>query len=81
MIVTLENQEKYYLIYETVYNNIKYFMASKLDIKKDPTEETVILEEIKYEEDIHLEIVNDEKTLNFLSTYFTAGYIKEIESI
>ena len=81
MIVTLEEKEKYFLVYETIYNNIKYFMANKLDEKDEPTGESIILEEIKCEDGIYLDSISNEKTLNFLSTYFTAGFIKEVEEI
>ena len=81
MIVTLDEKEKYFLVYETIYNNKKYFMANKLDENNEPTGESIILEEIKYDSDIYLEIVKDLNTLNFLSTYFTAGFIKEVEEI
>ena len=79
MIITLEDNTRYFLVYEKDYNNKKYFLGNKLDNGDHPTGETTIFEEIKYNDDSHLEIVTDEQTLNFLSTYFTAGFIKEVE--
>jgi len=81
MIITLEGNERHYLVYETIYNNKRYFMTNKLDENNDPIGESAILEEIKYGEDFHLEEVHDSATLNFLSTYFTAGFIKEVEEM
>ena len=41
-MVQLENNNKYYLVDETVQNDIKYFLANKLDDKEKITADAVI---------------------------------------
>jgi len=81
MIVTLEGNKKYYLAEETIQNNIKYYLANELNEIENQTDKSVILEEIKTENDYYLDLVTDEKNLKFLSAIFISNFISEIEEI
>ena len=80
-IVTFAENEKYYLSAETVQNNIKYFLANKLDADEELTIEATIFEEIKYDDGYYLDEVKNEKMLHFLTAVFTSNMISEVDEM
>ena len=60
-IITLENQEKYVVLNETMYGGIKYFLVMGVDENKDivPTN-IAILEEIIEGDEIFVDRVRDQ---------------------
>ena len=79
-LITLNDQDKYYLVDQTIQNNIKYFLANKL-VNEEISNQTIILKEKKVGEDFYLEEETDKKTLKFLSTIFISKLINEIDEI
>ena len=80
-IVTLEGNEKYYLADETIQNDVKYFLANKLDDNEEVTTESCIFEEIKEGEDIYLDEVLDVTKIKYLTTVFTSNLISDLEEM
>ncbi|NLL02019.1 MAG: hypothetical protein GX265_03255 [Mollicutes bacterium] len=80
-IVTLEDNEKYYLADETVQNGIKYFLANKLDETEEITTEAYIFEEIKDGEDFYLDEVTDVEKMKYLTAVFTSNLINDMEEM
>ena len=65
-IMTLEDNVKYMILKQVIYNNENYFMASKLDENNDPTEEFSIFYETKENGEIYVEVETDEKKLKVI---------------
>ncbi len=67
-IITLENQEKYVVLNETMYGGIKYFLVMGVDENKDivPTN-IAILEEIIEGEEIFVDRVRDPELIVILT--------------
>jgi len=59
-IISLENQEKYVILNETMYGGIKYFLVMGVDANKDiiPTK-VQIIEEVLDGNDIYVKTVTD----------------------
>jgi len=68
-IITLENQEKYYLVLEKSFDNDKFYVGVKLLENKWTNEFKVFLEK-KKDEDIFLELIDDEKILKVIVNDF-----------
>lgn len=68
-IITLENQEKYYLVLEKNFDNDKFYVGVKLLENKWTNEFKVFLEK-KKDEDIFLELIDDEKILKVIVNDF-----------
>lgn len=63
-IITLENQEKYVVLNETMYQGKKYFLAMGIDEKKEPiSSDVAILEEDLEGLDIYVKKVTDAEML------------------
>ncbi len=80
-VVTLEGNEKYYLVDETIQNDKKYFLANKLDDNEEITIESCIFEEIKDGEDYYLDEIVDENIIKYLTTVFTSNLISDIDEL
>ncbi len=80
-VVTLEGNEKYYLADETIQNDVKYFLANKLDEDEELTIESCIFEEIQEGEDFYLEEIEDIDKLKYLNTVFTSNLISDLDEL
>jgi len=80
-IVTLDEKDKYYLADVTEYNNVRYFIANKLDEQEELTEESCIFEEIKDGNDFYLDKVTDPEIGKYLATVFVANVLEEIDEM
>lgn len=78
-VVTLDDNIKYYLSDETVYEDNKYFLATRLDEEDDMTEDSYIFKEFKEGDRFRLEQVVDEKTYNYIAAVFTTNFISLVE--
>ncbi|MDD4187553.1 MAG: hypothetical protein PHX04_02145 [Bacilli bacterium] len=78
-IVTLEEKEKYYLADMTIQNDVKYFLANKLDDNEDLMKESCIFEEVLDGDDIYLDEVLDINKIKYLTTIFTSNLISDLE--
>ena len=78
-IVTLEGNERFYLADETVQNDVKYFLANKLDDKDELTIDSCIFEEVVEGEDFYLDQVTDEAKIKYLTAVFTSNLISDME--
>ena len=68
IIITLENNEKYILLNETMYGGKKYFLAMGVDIKKDIIPNKVkIFEEIIDGNDVYVNAVTDPELIVILT--------------
>ena len=79
MVITIDNNVKYYLSDEAVHENKRYFLAIQLDKEEDPSEHSFIVEEIKEGDKVRVEPVTDEKTYNYLAAVFTSNFISLVE--
>ena len=72
-IITLENQEKYILLNETLYGGIKYFLVMGLDANKDiiPSKVKIIEEVIKGNE-LFVKTVKDPELIIILTRILKA---------
>ena len=78
-IVEPEGNKKYYILDETIQNDKKYFLATKLDENEEMTAESTIFEENKVGEDIFLKEVTNEETARYILSVFTTTLINEID--
>ena len=63
-IITLENGEKYVVLNETMYQNNKYYLVMGMDDNKEVIQSKVaIFEQVKINEDVYVEKVNDSKLI------------------
>ncbi len=63
-IITLENGEKYVVLNETMYQNNKYYLVMGMDENKEVIQSKVaIFEQVKINEDVYVEKVNDSKLI------------------
>ena len=73
-IVTLDGNERYYLVDKTEQDAKTYFLATKLKEDNTPLEESQIFEEIVEEGTTYLETVADELTYNQLAAIFVTKF-------
>lgn len=67
-IITLESNEKFVLLNETMYGGVKYFLAMGIDDNKDIIPSRVkILEEIIRGEDVLVKAVTDPEMIIILT--------------
>ena len=81
MIVTLDGKDRYYLADKIKKNKVNYFLANLLDENKEQTEKSYIFKETIYGEDVYLEEVKDEKTINLIAFEFTKRFIKYVDEM
>lgn len=79
MIVTLGEGRRYYLVDETIQDNRKFFLGTRLGENDLPTAESEIFEEIQKDGETYLTPVIDEENLNTLAAVFIAKFKKLIE--
>ena len=73
-IVTLDGNERYYLVDKTEQDGKTYFLATKLKEDNTPLEESQIVEEIVEEGTTYLETVADELVYNQLAAIFVTKF-------
>ena len=78
-IVTLGENRRYYLVDETVQDNKKYFLGTKLSEEDLPTPESEIFEEFIQDGNTYLTPVIEEERLNFLAAIFLDKFKKLLD--
>ena len=72
-IITLENQEKYILLNETLYGGVKYFLVMGLDANKDIIPSKVkIIEEVIKDNELFVKTVKDPELIIILTRILKA---------
>ena len=75
-VVTLEDNNKYFLADQVINDNIKYFLANLLDENEEMTEKSMIFKEtINEDGKSFLEEVNDQNLNNLLIAMFANSLI------
>lgn len=70
-ILTFEDDEKYIVLNQGLYQNKNYFLVAKVTIdEKDVTDEFKLLEETEMNGEKALRLVTDEKVIEVLTKYF-----------
>lgn len=70
-IITLDNNEKFIVLNQALYQNKNYFLVSKVaDNEEDILDEFRLLEETEIDGEKALQLVKDEKIINLLTKYF-----------
>lgn len=70
-IITLDNNEKFIVLNQALYQNKNYFLVSKVaDNEEDILDEFRLLEETEIDGDKALQLVKEEKIINLLTKYF-----------
>lgn len=70
-ILTLDNDEKYIVLNQALYQNKNYFLVAKVtDDEEDVLDEFKLLEEIEINGEKALQLVNDKKVVELLTKYF-----------
>ena len=71
-ILTLDNDEKYMVLNQAIYQNKNYFLVAKVtDYEEDILEEFKLLEEAEVNGQKALQLVTDEKVIDLLTKYFS----------
>ncbi len=74
-IVTLEDNEKYLLLMDSVQEGHKFFYANKLTNDEKTTSEYELFEETKEDDGTYLNIIDDDEIREFLITVFTSDLL------
>ena len=74
-IITLEDNEKYLLLMDTMQEGHKFFYANKLTDDEKTTSEYEYFEETVEDGDTYMGIVMDEEIKEFLHTVFTTDLL------
>ena len=70
-IITFENDEKYIVLNQGLYQNKNYFLVAKVTPdEEDVTDEFKLLEETEVNGEKAMQIVTDEKVIELLTKYF-----------
>lgn len=70
-ILTLENDEKYIVVNQAIYQGRNYYLVAKVtDDEEDVLDEFKLLEETNIGEEKAVSLVTDEKTIELLTKYF-----------
>lgn len=80
-IVTLDNNERYYLTDETEQNESKYFIGSKVDSENNLLLDSNIFEEKQENDKYYLEEVKDKDLFNYLAAIFTANLTEIVDLV
>ena len=79
-IITLENDEKYVVLNETMYGGVKYFLVMGIDAKKDIVPSNIaILEEIIEGTDVFVDRVTDPDLIVILTRILKAQLDTEVK--
>lgn len=81
-IILLEDNQKYLLLDETIYEDKKYFYAVKVtDDTLQPTEKYKFLEQKQDIENVYVSEVKDEEIISALLVIFTNSLGLQIENL
>ena len=80
-IITLEDNETYALLDETIIDNKKYFFAVKLDKNNNPTTSYEIFELENIDNETYMNTVEDDILKETIMLDFSNNYIKNIKEI
>ena len=80
-IVTLDENDRWYLAEETTQDGKKYFLAVIVDENNEPGDISKIYEEEKENGEYYLTEVTDEKILNYLTAVFIAKANDKLDEI
>jgi hypothetical protein len=80
-IVTLDENDRWYLAEETTQDGKKYFLAVIVDENNEPGDISKIYEEEKENGEYYLTEVIDEKILNYLTAVFIAKANDKLDEI
>lgn len=70
-IITLDNDEKYMVLNQAIYQNKNYYFVVKVTAdEEDVLEEFKLLEEVEVNGEKAVQLVTDEKTIELLTKYF-----------
>lgn len=70
-ILTLDNDEKYMVLNQAVYQNKNYFLVVRVaDDEEEVLDEVKLLEEVEINGQKALQLVKDEKIVDLLVKYF-----------
>lgn len=69
-IIELENNTSYLLLLNNELDNENYFLAVRLEENDTPTQDYIVLKEIKENEDSYIQKVNDPFILSKLITEY-----------
>lgn len=79
-IITLENDEKYVVLNETMYGGVKYFLVMGIDAKKNIIPSNIaILEEIIEGKDVFVDRVTDPDLIVILTRILKAQLDTEVK--
>lgn len=71
-ILTLDNDEKYMILNQAIYQKKNYFLAVKVtEDEEDVLDEIKLLEEVDVNGEKAVVIVQDERIIELLTKYFT----------
>lgn len=80
IIITLDNNDDYLLLDETIIDNKKYFFAVGVSKENEsPNNEYIFIEEVQRGEKIFAKKVMDEELSKLLLTIFTTNHLESVE--
>lgn len=80
-IITLEDNEKYLLLLDTVQEGHKFFYANKLTADEKTTSEFEIFEETIEDDGSYMDVVEDKEVKEFLLKVFTVDMMETANKI
>lgn len=80
-IITLEDNEKYLLLLDTVQEGHKFFYANKLTADEKTTSEYEIFEETIEDDSSYMDVVEDKEVKEFLLKVFTVDMMETANKI
>lgn len=80
-IITLEDNEKYLLLLDTVQEGHKFFYANKLTADEKTTSEYEIFEETIEDDGSYMDVVEDKGVKEFLLKVFTVDMMETANKI
>lgn len=80
-VITLDNDINCLLLEKAELNNSNYFLSVVLDESEEPSDEYVVLREIKEGNDNYVMRVDDESTLAELVKLFTKSFGEKVQNL
>lgn len=74
-IVELENGFSYVILDKTILDNRTFYYALRLDDKEQPTKNYLFFEELKNDDEVFFDTVEDENIKNTLLIAFSINYL------
>lgn len=79
-VITLANNKNYLLLLENSFNSDNYFLSVLLDSNNEPTDEYIVLKEVKKDGKIYTKKENDPIILSQLLEDYKLQYNDEYEN-